>query len=247
MADVRLDKFIADSGISTRGEVKKAIKSGKASVNGKIIKGGGFKINPDSDTITYCGKNIGYDKFLYLMLNKPMGVVSATEDKRDKTVLDLIDKQLANRGLFPVGRLDKDTVGLLILTNDGDFAHKTLSPKKHVAKTYEAKITGLLPENAVQLFKDGISIGNYKCKSALLDVIEKNSDITDVKIEISEGKFHQIKRMFEAVGCKVVYLKRISFGEITLDEELKEGEYRPLNQKETEYVNKINGLTDSEQ
>lgn len=241
MANIRLDKYIADSGAATRGEVKKLIKGGKAVVNGKIIKDGSVKVDPEKDEVVFCGKNIGYDKLVYIMLNKPAGVVSATEDRNDKTVIDLLEAELKNRNLFPVGRLDKDTVGLLILTNDGDFAHKTLSPKKHVDKIYVADIDGELPSTAEESFKNGIDIGDHICKSATLEVVEKRENGASVKVCISEGKFHQVKRMFEALGCKVVYLKRMKFGEIELDETLKEGEYRPLNAEEMKYVAEVVG------
>ena len=236
MADLRADKFLADLGVGTRSQVKNIIKNKKVAVNGKIIASANVKINTETDVVTVNGKEISYKKYTYIMMNKPDGVISSTEDEQ-KTVIDLLPKELQNLNLFPVGRLDKDTVGLLILTNDGIFAHNTLSPKKHIDKKYYAKISGELPENAVDLFNDGVCIGDYKCKSADLNIIDNNT----IEITIHEGKFHQVKRMFGAVGCKVEFLKRIAFGEINLDENLKQGEFRELNPTEMEYINKFIG------
>ena len=230
MADLRADKFLADLGIGTRSQIKNIIKNKKVAVNGQIITSANVKINTEKDVVTVNGKET------YTMMNKPAGVISSTEDKQ-KTVIDLLPKELQNLDLFPVGRLDKDTVGLLILTNDGTFAHNTLSPKKHIDKKYYAKISGTLPENAVEIFKNGVTIGDYKCKSADLSIIDNNS----IEVVIHEGKFHQVKRMFEAIGCKVEFLKRVSFGEINLDENLNQGEYRELNTAEMEYISKFVG------
>lgn len=236
MADLRADKFLADLGVGTRSQVKNIIKNKKVAVNGKIIASANVKINTETDVVTVNGKEISYKKYTYIMMNKPDGVISSTEDEQ-KTVIDLLPKELQNLNLFPVGRLDKDTVGLLILTNDGIFAHNTLSPKKHIDKKYYAKISGELPENAVDLFNDGVCIGDYKCKSADLNIIDNNT----IEITIHEGKFHQVKRMFGAVGCKVEFLKRIAFGEINLDENLRQGEFRELNPAEMEYISKFIG------
>ena len=161
------------------------------------------------------------------------------EDKKDKTVLELISEEYKGFGLFPVGRLDKDTVGLLILTNDGAFAHNSLSPKKHIEKRYVAYVTGNADKDAIESFGTGIKLKDFTTKPARLIIKERRNDFTVTEVVISEGKFHQIKRMFEAVGCKVIYLKRTAFGEIRLDEKLKEGEYRPLNDKELEYAKRI--------
>ena len=205
MADLRADKFLADLGIGTRSQVKNIIKNKKVAVNGQIITSANVKINTEKDVVTVNGKEINYKKYTYIMMNKPDGVISSTEDKQ-KTVIDLLPKELQNLDLFPVGRLDKDTVGLLILTNDGIFAHNTLSPKKHIDKKYYAKISGTLPENAVEIFKNGVTIGDYKCKSADL---REFSDSNSIEVVIHEGKFHQVKRMFEAIDCKVEFLKRV--------------------------------------
>ena len=231
MADLRADKFLADLGIGTRSQVKNIIKNKKVAVNGQIITSANVKINTEKDVVTVNGKEINYKKYTYIMMNKPDGVISSTEDKQ-KTVIDLLPKELQNLDLFPVGRLDKDTVGLLILTNDGIFAHNTLSPKKHIDKKYYAKISGTLPENAVEIFKNGVTIGDYKCKSADLRIIDSNS----IEVVIHEGKFHQVKRMFESVGKKVVYLKRLSMGKLKLDESLGLGEYRELTEEEVKLI-----------
>lgn len=239
MPITRLDKYIADSGIAPRSQIKKAIKEGKVTVDGKITKDNGLKIDTESNNIIYCGKSISYDRLVYIMLNKPSGVISATEDKHDKTVTDLLDKDLRGRRLFPVGRLDKDTTGLLILTNDGDFAHRTLSPSKHIEKTYIAELDKKTPPDIGERFAQGITIGDYKCKPASVAVSEDSQGTVRAVVKISEGKFHQVKRMFEAVGCKVTALERVQFGEIKLDSDLSPGSYRSLNQIEMEYVKKI--------
>lgn len=233
---LRLDKLLADAGLGTRTDVKKLIKSGRVTVNGKVIRDNGCKTDTEDD-IKADGRTVEYRRYVYLMLNKPSGVVSATEDKRERTVTDILKPPYSNMGLFPAGRLDKDTVGLIILTNDGEFAHNTLSPKKHVAKTYYVEASGNFSDDIKVKFKEGIALEDgYVCKSAdiTFDVLEK----TRVKayITITEGKFHQIKRMFKAVGGSVTYLKRISFGKIKLDEGLAEGEYRPLNDAELSYA-----------
>lgn len=239
MSLTRLDKYIADSGTAPRSKVKKAIKSGKVTVDGKIIKDSGYKTDTENSTVAYCGKTISYDRLVYIMLNKPKGVVSSTDDKRDKTVIDLLDADLQNRKLFPVGRLDKDTTGLLILTNDGDFAHRTLSPSRHINKVYTAELDKKPPENTADLFLKGIDIGGHICGSSIVEYGINANGVPSAKITISEGKYHQVKRMFEAVGCKVTELKRIKFGEIALDDSLPLGGSRPLNRDEMKYVNKI--------
>lgn len=241
MAQIRLDKYLADCGNSTRSECKTTIKKGSVSVNGKVIKDGSLKINPDCDCVYVNGRKLSYSKYTYIMLNKPSGVITATKDLNDKTVLELLPAELAKRYIFPVGRLDKDTTGLLILTNNGDFAHKTLSPKKHISKTYIAKVTGKVDDEAINAFKRGIQLNDHHCKEAELEIISENDEYTLTKVVISEGIFHQIKRMFKAINCTVIELKRIAFGDIILDNQLAEGECRPLNEEELQYVNKIIG------
>lgn len=243
MSFIRLDKFLSDAVCESRRDVKKYIKQGRVSINGNVCTNGEIKVNTDKDTVSFDFKEIKFKQFVYIMLNKPSGVVSAVKDKIDRTVIDLIKKEDRAKGLFPVGRLDKDTVGLIILTNNGDFAHNTLSPKKHINKTYYVEIKGNFNEYDLAKFKDGIIIvdrgKNIKLKSAEIKVINCDENVSKLNITISEGKFHQIKKMFLSVGKNVIYLKRIKFGDIVLDSSLKEGEYRYLNQKEMDFIDKI--------
>ena len=229
---IRLDKYLADMGVGTRSEVKKYIRQGKIMVDGEIVKMPEQKIEQTAK-VCYLGQPVAYTQFEYYMLNKPAGVVSATTDAKDKTVIDLIEEK-KRKDLFPVGRLDKDTEGLLLITNDGELAHRLLAPKKHVDKVYYAKVQGSVTEEDKQAFSEGISIGNGEmAKPAFLEIISSD-EISEIRLTIQEGKFHQIKRMFEAVGKEVVYLKRLSMGSLVLDETLALGEYRPLNEKELE-------------
>lgn len=228
---MRLDKYLADSGQGTRSEVKQKLKQGRVRVNDIVIKKPETKVDPQVDEVCIDGKALRLEELQYYMLNKPAGVVSATKDDRDKTVIELIagDKR---RDLFPVGRLDKDTEGLLIITNDGILANNLLAPGKHVDKCYQAKIHGDVTEKEVQLFKEGIDIGDDKPTAPATLIIEESGKESWVKISITEGRYHQIKRMFEAVGMKVLYLKRLSMGPLKLDESLGLGEYRRLTQEE---------------
>ena len=229
---MRLDKYLAEMGVGTRQEVKKQIRQGKAAVNGTVVKAADTKIDETSDEVTICGRNISYVSYEYYMLNKPAGVVSATEDRRDTTVIDLI-KEKKRKDLFPVGRLDKDTEGLLLITNDGDLAHRLLAPKKHVDKVYYAKIDKKVTEEDIAKFKAGITLDDgYLCKEAKLEILNASEDGSEIMVTIQEGKFHQVKRMFEAVGKSVIYLKRVEFGTLPLDEDLEEGEYRELTEEE---------------
>lgn len=236
---MRLDKYLAEMGVGTRQEVKKQIRQGKAAVNGTVVKAADTKIDETSDEVTICGRNISYVSYEYYMLNKPAGVVSATEDRRDTTVIDLIKKK-KRKDLFPVGRLDKDTEGLLLITNDGDLAHRLLAPKKHVDKVYYAKIDGIVTEEDVKRFAEGIDIGAEEeemTRPAKLDIM-KSAEESEIRLTIHEGKFHQVKRMFLAVGKEVTYLKRERMGTLCLDENLKPGEYRLLTEEEIENVRK---------
>ncbi len=230
---IRLDKYLADMGIGTRAEVKKYIRQGKVKIDGIVVKSPEEKVDADKQTIHFLDVQVGYDRFEYYMLHKPAGVVSATEDAKDKTVLDLItDKK--RKDLFPVGRLDKDTEGLLLITNDGDLAHRLLSPKMHVDKVYYAKVKGAVTEADVKAFSEGLDIGQGEnSKPAALEVLV-TGEISEIRLTIQEGKFHQVKRMFQAVGKEVVYLKRLSMGTLILDESLPLGAYRPLTRKEIE-------------
>ncbi len=233
---LRLDKLLSDAGVGTRSEVKQLIKKGRVSVDGKRVSDPAAKTDTAA-IIQIDGSRISYSRFIYLMLNKPDGVISATEDKTEKTVIDLLDEPYSNMELFPVGRLDKDTLGLLILTNDGEFAHSTLSPKKHVAKTYYVEADGSFKDGIAARFRDGITLADgYVCKSAELDITQQSESSIKAYLTITEGKYHQVKRMFAAEGGRVTLLKRTAFGKITLDSGLEEGQYRPLNESELDYI-----------
>ena len=234
---MRLDKFLCETGFGTRSQVKELLKKGQVTVNGVAAKKPEQKIDEHKDQITCQGKTASYEKYVYYMLHKPAGVVSATEDKREKTVLDLLKSEDRRDGIFPVGRLDKDTEGFLLLTDDGDLAHRLLSPRKHVDKTYYAKIAGSVTEAHIERFREGLDIGDEKkTLPAMLEILASEPEISEIRITIHEGRFHQVKRMFEAVGCKVIYLKRLSMGAVALDETLAPGDYRPLNEKERELL-----------
>lgn len=225
---IRLDKYLADMGLGTRSQVKNDIKKGCVSVNGAIVRNSDCKIDEKNSTVTYDGKDIPYVDLEYYMLNKPHGIVSATTDNYYRTVIDLIDNKV-RKDLFPVGRLDIDTEGLLIITNDGKLSHELLSPRKHVDKVYYVELDKVIPENIETLFAQGIELEkNLITKPAKLVRKSKKS----CELTIHEGKFHQVKRMFEKVGLKVIYLKRLSMGNLTLDEKLKPGEYRKLTDRE---------------
>ena len=228
---VRLDKFLCDLGIGSRKQVKEYIKKGYVKVNDITVKDNDLKVNEEIDVISFNNETLTYEKFVYLMLNKPAGVVSATFDNKDKTVIDLI-KNYKHLNLFPFGRLDKDSEGLLIISNDGQLAHELLSPKKHVYKIYYVDVEGTVTDEDILKFKEGITLDDgYLCKSSTLEILESNN-ISKCYVTICEGKFHQVKRMFESVNKKVIYLKRITFGNIKLDNSLKLGEYRKLTEEE---------------
>lgn len=229
---VRLDKFLAEMGTGSRSQIKEAAKRGRIQVNGVVEKKTDRKIDLDQDHVFWDGTEIVFAEMEYYMLNKPQGVVSATVDNLHKTVLELLaDKK--RQDLFPAGRLDIDTEGLLLITNDGSLAHRLLSPRHHVDKTYFARVEGRLPDRAVELFLAGLVMKDgTKAMPAGLKVVKVLEDGSEILLTIQEGKFHQVKRMFEAVDCRVVYLKRISMGPLKLDEGLKPGEYRPLKEEE---------------
>ena len=230
---IRLDKYLADMSIGTRTEVKKLIRHGKVAVDGLIVKNPDIKVDTDTQNVTCNGIAVTYETYEYYMLNKPAGVISATSDKTEKTVLDLIDSK-KRKDLFPVGRLDKDTEGLLLITNDGELAHRLLSPKKHVDKLYYAKVEGIVGMEDIDAFAKGLDIGEGEYTKPAKLIVLKSDVISEIELTIQEGKFHQVKRMFEAVGKKVIYLKRLEMGTLKLDEGLALGEYRPLTQKELE-------------
>lgn len=220
-------------GVETRSEVKKYIRNGLVTVDGEVIKKPEAKVDEMKQTVMVRGKRIGYEKYEYYMLNKPQGVVSATKDPHDKTVVELIESR-KRKDLFPVGRLDKDTEGLLLITNDGELAHRLLSPKKHVDKVYYARVEGKVTEETVERFQEGLDIGNGEwAKPSRLKIL-KQGEVSEIQLTIQEGKFHQVKRMFHSVGMEVVYLKRLSMGSLMLDSKLQPGEYRPLKVNEVE-------------
>ncbi len=222
---IRLDKYLCERNIGTRSQVKEILKKGQIGVNHRIVKDGAFKVDEQSDTVTYQDTVLRASKFRYYMLNKPAGTVTATKDNVCKTVMDLLDIE-GKQELFPVGRLDKDTEGLLLITNDGELAHKLLSPKKHVAKTYYAKLEKELTFEAVSQLQEGIDIGDEK--KTLPAEVKKLGDC-EILLTITEGRFHQIKRMLKAVNNEVLYLKRVQMGTLVLDDSLKAGEYRELS------------------
>lgn len=229
---MRLDKLLAHCGFGTRKEVKELIKKGEVCVNGKVIKKDKTQINPDVDHIIVNDEVIQYEKYVYYMLNKPSGYISATSDSIHPTVVELIDDYYRD-DLFPVGRLDINTEGLLLLTNDGVLAHQLLSPKHHCPKIYYAKINGLVNDDDIIAFKNGIIIDNdYQCMSAKLKILSVHDNISEVEVTIYEGKFHQVKKMFIAIGKEVIYLKRICMKNLFLDNQLELGEYRRLTDEE---------------
>lgn len=229
----RLDKVLSNLGYGTRKEIKQVAKKGLIKVNGEIVKDNGMQVDPEVDRISINGEEIFYRKYIYLMMNKPDGVISATFDNRDETVIDLLEIEHQVFNPFPIGRLDKDTVGLLLLTNDGELNHRLISPKWKVDKIYYAKIDKLVTDSDIKKFESGITLDDgYICKEAKLEIIKASEEGSEVMITIQEGKFHQVKRMFEAVDKKVTYLKRVEFGTLKLDEDLEEGEYRELTDEE---------------
>lgn len=225
---MRIDKFLSEMGKATRTESGKLARQGKILVNGIAVKRADTHIDPEKDEVTLCGALVTYKKFTYIMLNKPEGYVSATDDPRERTVLDLLNDEERRKGLFPCGRLDKNTLGLVILTNDGEGAHRLLSPKHHVSKVYHFKSKLPIFEQDIIALEQGVDIGGYVTKPCKISLA---SD-TEGEIILTEGKYHQIKRMLEAIGNKITYLERISFGEIALDPKLARGEWRHLTIEE---------------
>ena len=232
---MRLDKCLADCDLGTRSEVKSLLKAKRITVNGKVVTNGKVQVNPETDEILFDGEKIQYEEFVYIMMNKPKGVVSATEDNLHKTVLDLINPLYFKKGVFPVGRLDIDTHGLLLLTNDGELAHRLLSPKKHVTKIYQARVEGVMTEEDAVAFEKGIVLSDgTECMPARLDILSTTQDESIVQIHLKEGKFHQVKRMVKACGKTVVDLQRLTMGPLKFDESLALGESRPLTEEELE-------------
>lgn len=228
----RIDKVLSNLGYGTRKEIKKHMKEGLVKVNEDIVKDPSTKIDPENDLVLFKESEVNYRKYIYLMLNKPSGYISATEDYLHDTVLELIEEEDLVFNIFPVGRLDKDTEGLLMLTNDGQLAHKVLAPKNRVPKTYYARVSGIVDDNDVEEFKEGVILDDgYKTLPSELKVINSGS-ISEIELTIYEGKFHQVKRMFESVGKTVIYLKRLSMGNLKLDKNLELGEYREITEEE---------------
>lgn len=251
--ELRLDKFLCDMGRGTRSQIKDAVRKGRVTVNRAVVKKPEQKVRIPGDEVLLDGKPVAYVSEEYYLLNKPAGVVSATEDGRYGTVIDLIGEK-NRKDLFPVGRLDIDTEGLLLITNDGALAHRLLSPKRHVDKVYFARCRGRVPEAAVEEFAAGLTVDEeLSCLPAKLKILgvydgqsgqvagERGTETadgpyTEIRLTIHEGKFHQVKRMMEAVGCPVVYLKRLSMGPLALDDGLEPGQYRPLTKEELELL-----------
>lgn len=225
----RLDKIIASQFNISRSIARRDIKRGLVELNGKTVKDFSLQANPEKDKIIYNGQALNYKEYIYILMNKPAGILSASSDKNRETVVDLVPESLSRQDLFPVGRLDKDTTGLLILTDDGDFAHKAISPKSNIFKTYRVFLDGPIPKTAIKLFEQGVTLADgTKCRPAILSILEDS--VAEVKI--SEGKYHQIKRMFGVIGLGVNRLERIAFGKLVLPDNLKLGECRELEKQE---------------
>lgn len=232
----RLDKAIAMQGSLSRSEVKTLIRKGAVTVNGQVVKNADFGVDFDSDSVAVQGKELSLRTHIYLMLNKPKGVVSASEDKHLPTVVDLVPKELWRKGLFPAGRLDKDTTGFVLITDDGEFAHDILSPKKHISKTYHALVNGEITEEMIEGFAKGVTIGEDFTLPASLKRISSDEQGSWGEVILKEGMYHQIKRMFGAYGLKVLELKRVQMGKLPLDPSLEEGKCRELTAEELQLV-----------
>lgn len=236
----RIDKVLSNLGYGSRKEIKQMAKKGFIEVDGDIIKDSAFQVDPEKAKIVISGEEVFYRKFIYLMMNKPAGVISATFDNRDETVIDLLEPEHAVFNPFPVGRLDKDTVGLLLITNDGELNHRLIAPKWEVDKIYYAHIDKVVDDKDVEAFKKGVTLDDgYKCLEADLEIIGPMDEGSEVYVTVHEGKYHQVKRMFESRGKKVTFLKRIKFAGLPLDETLEEGEYRELTEEELAKIKSI--------
>ncbi|MFC7061468.1 pseudouridine synthase [Halobacillus seohaensis] len=241
---MRIDKLLANMGYGTRKEVKNLLKGGNVRVNGQAERSAKTHVDPHSDLVTVLGETVEYREFIYLMLNKPGDVLSATEDAHDLTVIDILQPEDLVFQPFPIGRLDKDTEGLLLITNDGQLSHRLTSPKKDIGKTYFAHIDGEVTDEDIESFSKGVMLDDgYVTKPAKLDIITQGEQ-SEIELTITEGKFHQVKRMFESVGKKVTYLKRLSIGGLDLDNDLGLGEYRELQEEELNYLFSITKLND---
>lgn len=236
MATLRIDKIIAATGLYSRREVKLLVRQGRVSADGQTVRSAEEKVDPESTELRVDGKPVEYSAYTYVMMNKPAGVLSATEDERASTVLNLLPPELQKRGLFPVGRLDKDTEGLLLLTNDGALAHELLAPRRHVDKVYFARVEGALEQSDCEAFAQGLVLGDgLSCMPAKLEI---GTTSNQCFVTVQEGKFHQVKRMLASRGKPVKYLKRLQMGNLTLDSELAPGEYRFLSEAEIESLKK---------
>ena len=235
---MRLDKFISTTTTLSRAEAKKVIKKGIL-INDKLIKTPDYKIDEFKDQVIVNGNRLVYQKYVYIMMNKPKDTVSATEDAIERTVVDILRDEDRIHKVFPVGRLDKDTEGLMLLTNDGELAHKLISPKKDVEKKYYVEVSGELKNEHLEIVKEGVTLEDgYKCKPARLEILDTSEGNSKANIFITEGKFHQVKRMMKSLGTTVTYLKRLSIGSLKLDENLKLGEYRYLTDDELNKLTK---------
>ena len=235
---MRLDKFLVACAVGSRTEVKNLLKAGRVTVNGKKEKSAKLQIDQKTDEIRFDGQVLEYEEFVYYMMNKPKGVISATEDPKHRTVLDLLDVIAQSKEVFPVGRLDIDTHGLLLLTNNGQLAHALLSPKRHVDKTYLAQVKGIMAQEDVEIFAKGIPLKDFTCQPARLEILstdaEKNQ--SQIRVTSAEGKFHQVKRMVAYCGKEVVDLQRLTMGTLVLDENMQRGEWRRLTKEELEIL-----------
>lgn len=247
---MRLDKLLSNMGFGTRSEIRRVVKQGVVTVDGVTVKDFGLILDPETADVRFDGEKVVFREVIYVMLNKPQGVISATEDSRDRTVIDLLDPNDRVLQPFPVGRLDKDTEGLLLLTNDGKLAHDLLSPRKHVPKVYEANVLGDVGPEDIRLFAAGVELDDgYVTMPAQL-LINGHEEVEEgllsrITLTIHEGKFHQVKRMFEAVGKKVVYLRRIMMGPLQLDPDLRLGDYRLLTDTELESLLSVHDVVDA--
>lgn len=238
---LRIDKILTDTGHWSRKESKKLIRSGAVRVNGAVVKAPEKKFSTENLSLQVCGESVAWKRFTYIMLHKPAGVLTATEDRRQPTVLDLLPEELQKRGLVPVGRLDKDTEGLLLLTNDGELTHRLLAPKSHVDKVYYARTAGTVDESDILAFEAGMTLPDGSvCQSAGLKKVGEGECL----VTLREGKFHQVKRMLSARGKEVTYLKRLSMGTLKLDENLQKGEYRELSSLELENLLQVKEISE---
>lgn len=234
---MRLDKFLSECGFGTRLEIKKLIRTDRVSVVGAKSKPtADMRIDENTAEVFVDGESVTYKKYIYLMLNKPNGYLSATYDKDKAVVLDLVPPQYRHFDLFPVGRLDIDTVGLIVLTNDGALSHRLLSPRHHIPKTYYAEVSGRLGDAEVSAFAEGMDLGDFIAQPSEMTIVSSDDDKSAAEVTIYEGKFHQIKRMFEKTGHTVTYLKRTAMNRLSLDESLGEGELRELTDRELELL-----------